>query len=247
VTPADAADLSALLKQLKSAYKDAEISSPVEAPADADPVEHLLWSLLLWESTPVKTREAYKRLTDAATDLNELRVLLKSEFEDLLGPRYPQVSERAARIKMALNDVYNREHDVTLESLLKSQKREARKYLDSIEGLPHFVAARVMAVALGGHAIPVDEKLRERLIEAGVVDEDADSASLSGSLERAIKAAEGPEAIALFETWAADPSPKIAMKKKSPAKKKTASKPKTSKKTASRKKTSKKTTRKTKG
>ncbi len=248
MTPADAADLSALLKQLKSAYKDAEISSPSDDPY-ADPIEHVLWSLLLWECTPVKAREAYKRFIDATTDFNELRVMLKPDFEELLGPRYPLVSERAARIKMALHDVYNREHDVTLAHLHKAQKREARKYLDSIEGLPHFAAARVVAVSLGGHAVPVDEKLRERLIEMGVADDKSDVASLSGSLERAIKAADGPEAIALFEAWTADPSPKVTGgKKKAPAKKSPApAKKTTTKKAATRKKTSKKTTRKTKG
>ncbi len=248
MTPADARDLSALLKHLKSQYKDAEASGPSDDPY-TDPVEHLLWSLLIWESTAVKAREAYKRLVDAASDLNELRVMLKSEFEDLLGPRYPMVSERAARIKMALNDVYNREHDVTMAHLHKEQKREARKYLDTIEGLPPFCAARVMAVSLGGHAIPVDERLRERLVEAGVADEKSDAVSLMGSLERAVKAADGLEAIALFEEWMGDPKPK-AMKstKKAPAKKKkTASKKASSKKSPSRKKTTKKPTRKTKG
>jgi len=163
VTPADAADLSSLLKQLKSAYKDAEISSPSDDPY-ADPVEHVLWALLLWECTPVKAREAYKRFIEATTDFNELRVMLKADFEELLGPRYPLVSERAARIKMALNDIYNREHDVTLAHLHKAQKREARKYLDSIEGLPHFAAARVVAVSLGGHAIPHRDGRRRRQI-----------------------------------------------------------------------------------
>lgn len=246
MTPADAADLSSLLKQLKSAYKDAEISSPSDDPY-ADPVEHVLWALLLWECTPVKAREAYKRFIEATTDFNELRVMLKADFEELLGPRYPLVSERAARIKMALNDIYNREHDVTLAHLHKAQKREARKYLDSIEGLPHFAAARVVAVSLGGHAIPVDEKLRERLIETGVADDKSDATSLSGSLERAIKAADGSEAIALFEAWTSDPSPSVKGKKKAPAKKSAAPAKKTTKKAASRKKTSKKTTRKTKG
>lgn len=246
MTPADAADLSALLKQLKSAYKDAEASTPAEDPY-TDPVEHLVWSLLLWEATPVKAREAYKRCTEGVADLNELRVMLQGEFEEMLGPRYPLVSERAARIKMALDDVYNREHDVTLAHLHKAQKREARKYLESIDGLPHFVSARVMAVSLGGHAMPVDEKLRERLIEAGVADDKSDVASLSGSMERAIKAADGLEAIALFEAWTADPSPKVTGKKKAPARKKSPTKKKTAKKASTRKKTSKKSTRKTKG
>ena len=238
MTPPDAATLTAFLKQLASAYKDAQVSAPTDDPA-ADPVEHLLWSLLLWESTPTKAREAYKRFTDAATDLNELRVLLTSEYEDLLGPRYPLVTERAARIKMALNAVYNDQHDVTLAHLQKAQKREARKYLEALEGVPHFVAARVTAVSLGGHAIPVDEKLRDLLAGAGITEKKVAPPALAGSLERAIKATDSLAVIAHLEAWAADPSPKIT-----PKPKKTSRKKNTAKKSTTKKKTTKKSTRK---
>ena len=207
----DAAGIDALLKQLEKSYKNAELSGP--PTEDTDPVEHLIWSALLWEATPVKAREAYKRLTDAAADLNELRVMLTEEFEDLLGPRYPMVAERAFRLRSLLADVYNREHDVTLRSLEKAQKREARKYLDSLEGVSPFVAARVFAVALGGHAVPVDEKLRDKLALAGVVEPDADPAAVAGSIERHIKASDSARAIALFEAWAADDAAKPVAKK----------------------------------
>jgi len=226
--------LSALLKQLKRAYRDAEASAPEDA---TDPVHHLLWSALLWDASQTKARAAYKKLTDAAADLNEFRVLLPAEIAELLGPRYPNVDERAARIRMLLTDVYNREHDVTLASLEKTQKREARKYLETLEGATPYISARTFAVGLDGHAIPVDSRLLEKLVAAGVAEEDADPAAVSGSLERAVKAADTIETIALLETWASDPDDPVAQAARPAAKK-------TPRKKAGRQ-TTKKTTKKT--
>ena len=150
MSPSDPHGIGALLKQLERTYKDAETSGPSD-PA-ADPVEHLLWSALLWETTPVKAREAQKRLLDEVSDFNELRILLSEELAALLGPRYPLVNERASRLKMMINDVYNREHSVTLTAQLKAQKRDVKKYLESLDGAPPFVVSRVLALAFGAHA-----------------------------------------------------------------------------------------------
>jgi len=206
VSTTDAAGIEALLKTLEKRYKDAASSGPRpdDAPGDVDPIEHLLWSALLWDASPAKAREAHKRLTDAASDLNELRVLFHEELVGLLGPRYPRVDERAARLKMLLNDVFNRHHAVTLAPLAKAPKREARKALDELDGATPFIAARTMALGLGGHAIPVDDRLREKLVEEGLLEADADCAAAAGSLERVIKASDGARAIALFEAWCAD-------------------------------------------
>jgi hypothetical protein len=239
VSTTDAAGIEALIKKLEKRYKGAEPSAPDGAE---DPVEHLLWSTLLWDATPAKAREAYKRLTDAASDLNELRIMIHEEIAGLLGPRYPHVDERAARIRMVLNDVYNREHAVTLESLVKTPKREAKKYLDELDGATPFISARTMAVGLGGHAIPVDETLRRKLVDEGLLDEDADCATAAGSLERVIKASDGLEAIALFEAWTADEAggrkPASGAKKTAKTTRKKTSR-KTSKKPASKKKAAK--------
>jgi endonuclease III len=241
VSTTDAAGIEDLLKKLEKRYKDAEPSGPRPdpAPEDVDPIEHLLWSTLLWDATPAKAREAHKRLTDAASDLNELRVLYHEELVALLGPRYPLVDERAARLKMVLNDVYNRHHAVTLEPLAKAPKREARKTLDELDGATPFIAARTMALGLGGHAIPVDEKLRVKLVEEGVLDEGADCAAAAGSLERVIKASDGLRAVALFEAWTADDASRPASRKT----RKKASKKVGRKKTTRQSSTTKKTTR----
>ena len=234
------------MTQLERSWKNVEPSGPSDP--GTDPIEHLLWAALLQDATPVKAREAQKRLLDEVSDFNELRVLLVEELAALLGPRYPNVHERSARLKMMLNDVYNREHCVSLESQTKAQKRDIKKYLESIDGVSPFVMARVFALAFGGHAIPVDDRLLEKLIAAGVFDEGTAVTAAAGSLERAIKASDSTQAIAMLEAWAADDAPVKPIAGKAASKKttkKAASKKKTTKKAATKKTTRKKTTKKT--
>ena len=131
--------LQALLSRLKKQFSP-EPPAPIE-----DPLEQLVSSLLLWESTASKAEAARRRLIAAVVDINELRVCLPEEIVALLGERYPRGEERALRLRAALNDIYVREHAVSLEHLKKMNKRDARQYLESLEGVPQYVAARVVS------------------------------------------------------------------------------------------------------
>ena len=48
-----------------------------------------------------------------ATHNNDLRVSHPQEVVGLLGPRYPRVEERAARLHEALQEIFIREHAVS--------------------------------------------------------------------------------------------------------------------------------------
>ena len=108
MTPADAADLSALLKQLKSAYKDAEISVPADDPY-TDPVEHLLWSLLLWAAKatgrPVKwmaTRQETFLADHQAIDDPTQPLAVQQQFHGLLTVGFYPPARPLARGKALL-------------------------------------------------------------------------------------------------------------------------------------------------
>ena len=95
-----------------------------------------------------------------------------------------------------------------------------------------------MLIVYGAHAIPVDEKLAARLVDAGVADAVDDPTTISGQLERAVKSADAAAAYWCFQRWTDDPkatTPRITTTSK-PAKKKTT-------RAAATKKRSKKTTR----
>ena len=94
-------------------------------------------------------------------------------------------------------------------------KREARAYLESLDGIPDFVAKRVLLTVLGGHCFPLDERLLGVLQEAGILDgESAEDASTK--LERAIRAGESTSCFAALERLgdnAKRPAPRRSAKK----------------------------------
>jgi endonuclease III len=117
-----------------------------------------------------------------------------------------------ARLREALNEVYIREHAVSLESLAAKVKKDQRVYLETLPGIPVYVTASVMLLSYGGHAIPVDSKLATLLAEEGVVTPDSDSASTEAVLLRQVKAGDGFETHLVLQAWS-DASRKASPKK----------------------------------
>lgn len=169
----------------------------------------LVGSFMLWEASIARATAAVNALTTELIDANELRVSLPEELHAIIGRNYPRGLERVTRLRAALNDVYRREHAVKLSHLTDRPKREARAYLESLTETPLFVAARTLLVGLEGHAVPIDERLLGRLIEADAVgDESATPESTSASLERVITAPKAAEAHALMLAWAEESTTK---------------------------------------
>jgi endonuclease III len=142
---------------------------PVEPPdfADTDdPFAVLVHSFLLWESTTDKALTAYNALQRHVVDFNDLRVCMPQEILELIGVRYPRGLDRCQRLRATLRDVYSREHVVSLNGIDKLGKREIRRYIESLEGMVPYVAARVLLLSFQVHAIPVDDQLRTNLIQA---------------------------------------------------------------------------------
>src|SRR5438552_5300201 len=119
----------------------------------------MVFSFLLWESTTDKAMAGYARLFEHLVDFNDLRVSLPHETAEILGPRYPRVLDRCQRLRAALRTIYIREHAVHLNILKDTGKRDARKYIESLEGIVPFVASRVLVLSFETHAIPVDDQL----------------------------------------------------------------------------------------
>lgn len=202
---------AALLKRLRTDFEPpSEATTPAgAAPAAAPPAEgnepvidQAVYSFLLWETTSVQAATAMKRLREAFVDLNELRVCFPEEISAVLGERFPKSRERATRLRAALNDIYRREHALSLARLAEIPKREARTYLESLEGVPSFVAARVALVSLGCHAVPVDERLLALLSAERAVEPDLSVEEASSWVERQVRANEAAQTHQLFQSWA---------------------------------------------
>lgn len=188
------------------------VASPAEEPAhpallppsaDEDPLlQELVYSFLLWDATTTQARTLMRRISDTFVDSNELRVCLADELADVMGDRYPRAWERSHRLRASLQDLYKREHGMRLTPLTTANKRDIRGYLDSLDGIPPFVAARVFLVGFGGHAVPCDSRLADLLADEGAIDSKmTDPAEAGAWLERHIRAAESLEAGLLLQAW----------------------------------------------
>ncbi|TVQ59365.1 MAG: hypothetical protein EA379_10975 [Phycisphaerales bacterium] len=175
-----------VMKELRARYE-------AFAPAPLDLVSQFVYSFLLWEAGAADAERVFKRITAEIVDFNDLRIFLPDEIMSLLGTRYPRGPERALRLRAALNELYQREHAVSFDRLKEAPKRESRQYVETLEGVPPFVSARLTLLGFGGHACPLDERALACLIEDGVFEESTPLDRATASLERHIKAAEGVE------------------------------------------------------
>ena len=231
-----AANLLALLDRIAIALEDITPRPVFEiSPGEAmtDPLcQELVWAYLLWEADEKRARALAAKVCESFVDLNEFRVCLPSELASFFGNTYPKAAERGDRMRATLNDIYNREHSVSLESLAEMNKRDARAYLDSLEGIPPYVAARTFLIGLGGHAFPLDDRLMKILAAEDALAESGDIVSASNWLERQVRSGDAAPALHALEAYADTPSssraPRKTTAKKAP-KKASSTKPRTRK------------------
>lgn len=198
--------LAALLKKLRAATEAAPTDPAlVGRPDHADPlVWQLVFAFMAWDAGPTRAADATAKLHNAVVDYNEMRVCLPHELVAVIGERYPKALERMTRLRGVLNHLYKREHAVSLAKAQSLGKREAREYLESLEGMPAPVAARLTLLAFGGHAFPCDDRLAAALADAGCLPPDLERPAAAGWLERHHRAGETAEPFLLLEAWAPD-------------------------------------------
>lgn len=165
-------------------------------------------SMLIWEASTAKAAAAMKRMAEACVDLNEFRVCLPGEMVKIIGERYPRVEERCLRLRAALNQLFIREHALTMQHLTDLGKREAREYLEGLDGVPRFATARVCLLCLGGHCAPVDGRIMRRLVDGKAIDPASTADAAASTLERAVRSGDLAEAYWLLQC-AADQMPAI--------------------------------------
>ena len=90
--------LNTLLRSLRSA-------GDVDAFPKRDPLDELVYSLLLWEAPRSKAEAGFKRLMASVVDHNELRVTRAEEIADVLGIGRQAVKRRIVAIREKLQAV----------------------------------------------------------------------------------------------------------------------------------------------
>ncbi|HZN68107.1 MAG TPA: hypothetical protein VFB66_22670 [Tepidisphaeraceae bacterium] len=176
-------ELKSLTKRLLREYKPAE-------KQPQDPLHALVRGAMSFDVPDARAEEAMRLIDREFVDLNELRVATELEVQELLGTRYPAIERRVTMITQALNNIFEREHTLSLDRLKAVSKRDARQFLRELPDIHPFVEAYVMLFAFDGHAFPIDDETLGYLREQDVVEEDAALEDTQRFLEHHLKAEE---------------------------------------------------------
>jgi hypothetical protein len=112
------------------------------------------------------------------------------EIHEMLGVRYPAIEKRVAMITQSLNNIFEREHTLSLDRLRTVSKRDARQFLRELPDIHPFVEAYVMLFAFDGHAFPLDSEILDYLREQGIVEDGATVDDAQRFVEHQLKADE---------------------------------------------------------
>jgi hypothetical protein len=93
-------------------------------------------------------------------------------------------------ITQSLNNIFEREHTMSLDRLKTISKRDARQFLRELPEIHPFVEAYVLLFAFEGHAFPMDDEILSYLREQEVVEGDANLEDAQRFVEHHLKADE---------------------------------------------------------
>lgn len=190
------------VKKLVALLKKVVPSGKFEPEPTPDPVTQLVIGFLEWNATAKEAVAAHAKLVAVMVDNNDLRVSLPHEVVTIIGTDYPHADERATRMHEAMNEIYLREHAVTMDHLAGKPKKHVRTYLDTLPGMTPYVAAQVTLLNFGGHAIPIDDHMLILLKEQDAVDPEATMEEASAFIERQVKAGDGHQVHVALKAWA---------------------------------------------
>jgi endonuclease III len=196
------ADKQEVCRKVTSLLKKAYSATPHKQ--DLPVLETLLYAVCLENSTPEQAGAVYAKLLNAFHDLNEVRVSSISElqptFEELADPEW-----RAARVKGALQYVFETNYAFDFESLRRKTADLAVKQLSKIPSLSPFVRSYVMQHCLGSHVLPIDDRMHAALVWLGL-SEPGETAEQAGEhLRSFVRKADAPLFCHLLGCLASDP------------------------------------------
>jgi hypothetical protein len=190
----------------------------VKEPEKTDPLTELVLACLAAPGSETRARAALNRLRGQFVDFNELRVARVDEVADVLGRQYGPSKEVGLQLLNLLRQVFAQQDTMDLTSLNEGGKRDARTFLQQLEGMTPYVLARVVLNSLGGHAFPLNESILTMLRAEEAIDPQADAADVQAFLERQIPARRMQKVWALLGLYAEDyPARKQAARKKTAA------------------------------
>ncbi len=196
------ADKQDVCRKVTTLLKKAYATTPPKQ--DLPVLETLLYAVCLENSPPDMGASVYAKLLNAFHDLNEVRVSSISElqpvFVDLADPEW-----RAARVRAALQHVFETNYAFDFESLKRKTADLATKQLAKVPSLSPFVRGYVMQHCLGSHVLPIDDRMYAALVWLGLAKPDETPEQAGEHLRSFVRKADGPQFCHLLGCLANDP------------------------------------------
>jgi len=214
------------LPTLKKKYK------PASPPDDLRSLEVLLVGVLREGASLEAALKALKLMHEEFVDFNEMRVAPPKDIVDLISRELPQARARAEQITLGLNRVFDQRNRLDFGHAADMGKRELQSHLRETLGFSPFVEAYLLLHLFDQRAVPVDDRLVERLKADGLVHPESDLHDVRTLLERVIPAKDQAAMSEVLAAYGGEPIKPSAKKKAKAARKKAAARSKSAKKTA---------------
>jgi len=186
-------------KKIQKLYRSLSHKYPkVQKDGHEKVIDAIIYAVISAEMSEKKTDSIIKKFAECFVDWNDLRVSRAEEIVEVLGKDTPVTMDIALTITRILNGIFNEYHKISLESLKKIGKRPAKQALEKIDGINRFVVEYCLLTSLGGHAIPLTDKMMKYLRNNEFVNPDADDQQIGGFLAKQISAKNGYEFYALL-------------------------------------------------
>ena len=189
--------ITKLHKVLKKHYQ------PVEPAATRTLLENLLFACCLENAPYAAAEEAYRAVSTAFFDWNEVRVTTVKELAEILRA-LPNPQAAAGHLRRSLQSLFEANYSFDLEPMKKLNLGQAVQKLASYDGVSPFAVAYVTQYSLGGHSIPLDSGAMGVLAVVGLVPENAPPKDGCPGLERAVPKNKGLEFGSLLHQIGAD-------------------------------------------
>ena len=209
--------------RLKRAYAKHRQETPApDIPEVENPLRCVATAILAEGCSVAEARRAIDRALETMVDWNEIRVSDGLELNRATGNIIPHGVQCCERLIRALRTVFASENCLSLDRLKTVGRRDARQFLENLDGVGEYAVASALLWSLGGHAIPVDDRLLAALRDAELVYPTATRAEVQAFLERHISASEAKRFCLIMNSFSSKKTrttkkraaPKTAGKKK---------------------------------
>lgn len=175
---------------LRSLFKKLLKEGKPEPKQAVEPLRALVMGILAFDTSDSRVQQAMAIIDREFVDINELRVATELEVIEIIGPRYPQIEQRALMFREILNMIFEKEHTLSFERIRTLGKKDVRTMLKELPEMTPFVEAYTTLYGFDSTAVPVDDSILELLKESDVLEDETTHDEAQKFLEGHLKADE---------------------------------------------------------